>query len=136
MQKFLRLSSLDAFDPLPSLGGRVPTPAKAAPPALAPVPGRPHLWRTPAGALAYLPPPPGTPRMPGATPKPGPLYRAAPRVIPRSVEENHFNMWMARPDVVLPHEPEAVQAMWEASADYTHLYALYMNEILKGTGLL
>ena len=119
MQKFLRLSSLDAFDPLPSLGGRVPTPAKAAPPALAPVPGRPHLWRTPAGALAYLPPPPSTPRKPGALP-------SAPRMpagaLPakgqnrRTLEQEWFERWLAEE---LPSgDVEAVQEKWEESEQY------------------
>lgn len=119
MQKFLRLSSLDAFDPLPSLGGRVPTPAKAAPPALAPVPGRPHLWRTPAGALAYLPPPPGTPRKPGALP-------SAPRMpagaLPakgqnrRTLEQEWFERWLAEE---LPGgDVDAVQEKWEESEQY------------------
>lgn len=126
MQKFLRLSSLDAFDPLPSLGGRVPTPAKAAPPALAPVPGRPHLWRTPAGALAYLPPPPGTPRKPGALPSaprmPAGALPAPGQARPQGrnpLEQEWFERWLAEE---LPSgDVDAVQEKWEESEQYASL---------------
>ena len=120
MQKFLRLSSLDAFDPLPSLGGRVPTPAKAAPPALAPVPGRPHLWRTPAGALAYLPPLPSTPRKPGALPSAprrhaGRTGQARPQGR-NPLEQEWFERWLAEE---LPSgDVDAVQEKWEESEQY------------------
>ena len=121
MQKFLRLSSLDAFDPLPSLGGRVPTPAKAAPPALAPVAGRPHMWRTPAGALAYLPPPPGTPRKPGALPSAPRM--PAPGAMPLSVDK--FGALVGQPPGlylvthVAPQRPEVTfLRLWDPDREF------------------
>lgn len=54
----LQLCAADAL-PAPALGAPLPRgPARPVAPAWAPVAGKPHLWQSPGGALAYRPPTP------------------------------------------------------------------------------
>jgi len=65
MPKYTDMLQLCAADPLPglALGAPLPrAPARPVAPAWAPVAGRPHLWQSPAGALAYRPPEPAKPQ--------------------------------------------------------------------------
>lgn len=64
MPKYTDMLQLCAPDALPlALGPVVRKPAPVAP-ALAPVAGKPHLYRTPVGALVYAPPVPAQPVAP------------------------------------------------------------------------
>lgn len=132
MQKFMQLSSLNAFDPLPSLGKRVQVAPKAAPVGLAPVPGKPGLWRGPGGLLAYLPPLPNTPRKPGALPALAHPYGTArhphgARIIPKDIEEKWFESWVNK--VLPPGDVEAVEMQWKRSETYRYLLDVWERPV-------
>lgn len=65
MPKYTDMLQLCAPDALPpfTLGAPLPRgPARPVAPAWAPVAGKPHLWQSPGGALAYRPPTPAKPQ--------------------------------------------------------------------------